>query len=89
MSKRLLLLSCSQRKRPDPGLLPAIERYDGPQYQVLRTFIREYPAESQLSDTYILSAKLSQHLRVNVDLVTKSGLKPRIGQSILQEVIYL
>ncbi|MFN8458221.1 MAG: hypothetical protein U0401_26815 [Anaerolineae bacterium] len=28
-SKRLLILACSQRKRPDPGLLPAIERYDG------------------------------------------------------------
>lgn len=34
MSKRLLILACSQRKRPDPGLLPAIERYDGPQFQV-------------------------------------------------------
>ena len=29
--KRLLILSCSQRKRPNPGLLPAIERYSLPE----------------------------------------------------------
>ena len=57
MSRRLLILACSQRKRPDPGLLPAIERYDGPQFQVLRKFVREYPDEGQPQGTYILSAK--------------------------------
>ncbi|MBI1879340.1 MAG: hypothetical protein HYR94_14175 [Chloroflexi bacterium] len=25
----LLIMACSHRKRPDPGLLPAMERYDG------------------------------------------------------------
>lgn len=39
--ERLLLLSCSQRKRPDPGLLPALERYDGPTYRLLRKHRRE------------------------------------------------
>ncbi len=57
MAKRLLILSCSQRKRPDAGLLPAIERYDGPQFQVLRKFVREYPVEARSLNTYILSAK--------------------------------
>lgn len=28
MTRRLLLLSCSARKRNDPALLPAIDRYD-------------------------------------------------------------
>lgn len=55
-SKHLLILACSQRKRPDPGLLPAIERYDGPQFQVLRKFLREQPIEAQPIDTFILSA---------------------------------
>lgn len=36
--KRLLLLSCSATKRSDPGMLPAIERYDGPAYRVLRAW---------------------------------------------------
>ncbi|NJN94197.1 MAG: hypothetical protein HC875_08940 [Anaerolineales bacterium] len=54
--KRLLILTCSQRKRPDPGLLPAIERYDGPQFGVLRKFLLEEPVKAQLLDTFILSA---------------------------------
>ncbi len=55
--RRLLILSCSQRKRPDPGLLPAIERYDGPAVRVLRKFFRERPLEMQSLNTYILSAE--------------------------------
>ena len=40
----MLILACSRRKRPDEGLLPAIERYDGPTFCVLRRFLREVPA---------------------------------------------
>lgn len=57
MSSRLLILSCSRRKRADQDLLPAIDRYNGPQFQVLRKFGREHPAEAQAIDVYILSAK--------------------------------
>lgn len=32
---------------------------------------------------------LSDNLGVKVDLVHKSGLKPRIGERILEEVVYL
>lgn len=55
--KRLLILSCSQRKHPDPTLLPAIERYNGPQFQVLRKFMREYPSKQESLNVLILSAK--------------------------------
>lgn len=51
----LLIVSCSQRKRSDAGLLPAIERYDGPAFRLLRRFLRGQP--SAPLDTYILSAK--------------------------------
>lgn len=34
--KRLLVVSCSKAKRPDPGVLPAIDRYDGPVFRLLR-----------------------------------------------------
>ena len=34
----LLIISCSQRKVETDGLLPAIDRYDGPTYRSLRKF---------------------------------------------------
>jgi hypothetical protein len=52
---RMLILACSQRKRPDEGLLPAIERYDGPAFRVLRRFLRERPADAP--NVLILSAE--------------------------------
>ena len=52
---RLLLLACSARKRPDPGRLPAIERYDGPAFRVLRRYERSHPRD--MPDVYILSAQ--------------------------------
>jgi hypothetical protein len=52
---RLLLLACSERKRLNPGQLPAIERYDGPAYRVLRRYVQSAPHE--IPDIYILSAQ--------------------------------
>jgi hypothetical protein len=50
-----LLLSCSQRKRFDEGVLPAIDRYDGPAYRVLRRYLKQ---DSSLPvDVRILSAE--------------------------------
>jgi len=54
---RLLILACSQKKRNSPGLLPAIERYDGPSFRLLRRFQRECPYRSDEVNIYILSAK--------------------------------
>lgn len=52
----LLILSCSARKRVDPDLLPAIERYDGVSYRLLRKAIREDHWPQNL-DFLIVSAK--------------------------------
>lgn len=52
---RLLLLGCSERKLPNPGRLPAVERYDGPAYRVLRRYARSKSHE--VPDVLILSAK--------------------------------
>jgi hypothetical protein len=52
---RLLLLSCSQRKKFSEGLLPAIDRYDGPAYRVLRRYLNQNLTPSV--DVIILSAK--------------------------------
>lgn len=53
--RSLLIVSCSQRKGSDPGLLPAIDRYDGPTFRLLRRFLKESP--SPPLDIFILSAK--------------------------------
>jgi hypothetical protein len=39
--KKLLLIACSNRKVRTRGLLPAIERYDGVTYRVIRKAMRE------------------------------------------------
>ncbi len=52
---RLLLLACSARKRSNPGRLPAIERYDGPAFRVLRRYERSQPHD--MPDVYVLSAQ--------------------------------
>ena len=54
--RRLLILSCSQRKNTSQGQLPAIDRYNGPLFFVLRRFLRECPHEAKHLDVYILSA---------------------------------
>lgn len=53
--RHLLILACSQRKRLDTESLPAIERYDGPTFRLLRCFLRKQP--SAPLEIYILSAK--------------------------------
>lgn len=54
---RLLILKCSSRKRTDQQLLPAIERYDGPMWQVLRSYLRDFPGVTADLDIYGLSAE--------------------------------
>jgi hypothetical protein len=54
---RLLILACSATKRHDPGLLPAVHRYDGPSYRTLRRFLADHPARWCALDILILSAE--------------------------------
>jgi hypothetical protein len=53
--RRLLILACSQKKTTGRGDLPAIERYDGPAFRVLRRYLRER-ADKDLT-VLILSAE--------------------------------
>ena len=53
----LLLVSCSQAKRPDAGLMPAYERYDGPAYKVLRCWMRQNPYWQDVLLIWILSGR--------------------------------
>ncbi|NNJ13466.1 hypothetical protein EKD04_024375 [Chloroflexales bacterium ZM16-3] len=40
---RLLILKCSARKRGGPEPTPVADRYDGPRWQVLRSYLRAQP----------------------------------------------
>ncbi len=52
----LLIIACSQRKLHDDGLMPAIKRYDGGNYRVLRKARRDGYLSNHI-DVLILSAK--------------------------------
>jgi hypothetical protein len=52
---RLLIVACSHRKKAGNGQLPAIERYDGPAFRVLRKYLRE--RRGPMPRILILSAK--------------------------------
>lgn len=72
--RSLLVLSCSQRKRSDSSLLPAIERYDGPTFRVLRRFLKEHPLAPL--DIFVLSAKFG--------LIPHNQLIPNYDQRMTQ-----
>lgn len=55
-SRYLLIVACSQRKRSSSDLLPAIERYDGVNFRVIKKAQREGYWPHNL-DMLILSAK--------------------------------
>ncbi len=57
--KRCLIIGCSQTKINTPGDIPAIERYDGPAFRVLRRFLANESPRHQADqlDVFILSAE--------------------------------
>ena len=55
--KRLVILSCSQRKVQGKSSMCAMDRYDGPAYKVVRKYLRAVPY-AQINDEFlILSAE--------------------------------
>jgi hypothetical protein len=54
-----LIIGCSQTKISTPGDIPAIERYDGPAFRVLRRFLANgsSPHQTDQLDVFILSAE--------------------------------
>lgn len=70
--RSLVILGCSQRKKKTSRLIAAIDRYDGPTFQVLRKRARETP-EIPL-DSYILSGRFG--------LIPGEFLIPRYNRDI-------
>lgn len=82
--RRLLLLACSQRKCPDAGDLPAIERYDGPAYRVLRRYTQTNPQRTP--DIYVLSAKFGLIRGDTPTPVYDFRMTPQRAQELSEEV---
>jgi Family of unknown function (DUF6884) len=55
---RLLLMACTATKLATPDSIPAIQRYDGPSFRVLRKWQRTHPDLAVQLDVLILSARL-------------------------------
>lgn len=81
----LLLTSCSQRKNQSPGLLPAMDRYDGPTYRTLRKFCTDGIPPAPL-DVVIISAKhgllqckqLIENYDQRITAVRADELRPKV-----------
>lgn len=90
--KRCLLIICSKAKLSEPKLLPAIERYDGPYFRVLRRFFREVPSGKDDLKVLILSAKYGlisgDRLIPNYDYMMTTmraeELKPQVLDSLMK-----
>jgi hypothetical protein len=54
---RCLILGCSRIKTESSESIPAIERYDGPPYKVLRRYLRQNSDVADRLDIFILSAE--------------------------------
>ena len=78
------------------------ERYKVRELGVFGSYVRQEQTEASDIDVLVeffevpsllkfvnLENYLSDNLGVKVDLVHKAGLKPRLGERILQEVVYL
>lgn len=74
--RRLLVISCSATKKGGPLTMPALERYDGPKFRVLRKFLAEggeAPEIRILSAAHgLISADYDLH-DYNIELTKKSA----------------
>src|SRR5947209_5490454 len=81
---RLLIVACSRCKKPAVEQLPAIERYDGPAFRVLRKYLRERQVSAPkiliLSAKYGLidSAKLIRDYDYRLTPTTAQKLRPGV-----------
>lgn len=54
---RLLIVACSATKKPTAGAIPALERYDGVAYRVIRRWQQDHGAQADQLAILILSAR--------------------------------
>lgn len=82
---RLLIMGCSQRKLATPGLTPALQRYDGGNFRVLKKFIRENGRPQNLT-VLILSAQYGLLLEKDLIEDYDQRMTPRLAASHAEQV---
>jgi len=88
VSTSLVILGCSQRKIQTDGALPAINRYDGPVFRVIRRYLREDPGKRP--EIYVLSGKFGlieastriPHYDEKLDPAGCDRLRPQINRTL-------
>ena len=55
--RQLLIIACTATKRADVRLLPALDRYSGPSFRVLRRWLSDHPGAAARLDVAVLSAE--------------------------------
>lgn len=89
-----LLLACSQRKRAVPDPLPALDRYDGPQFRLVRNYLRAHPVAQSRTHIAILSARFgllsaAEHIPAYDQRMTRERalqLRPVVIDALQQDV---
>jgi Family of unknown function (DUF6884) len=87
---RLLIVACSKRKKPTNKQMPAIERYDGPAFRVLRKYLREQ--QGPVPRVLILSGKYGlidavtpiRDYDFRMTPATADGLRPAVLKRLRQ-----
>jgi hypothetical protein len=84
--RRILVLGCSGRKRDDPGLLPAVDRYDSPQFRVMRRYLGSAPDVGR-PEIFVVSAEYglirAEHLIASYD----RRMTPERSRALQTEVV--
>lgn len=83
---RLLILTCSARKRGGDEPIPAIDRYDGPLWQMVRNYLRTQPLRAIDLEIYALSAEFGliaathpiPHYERTMDAARADELRPTV-----------
>lgn len=90
---RIVIISCSNRKREFSQAIPAIDVYDGPYYKTIRKLLREGKLPEDIK-ILIISAKyglisIKDHIEFYDRRITKKiaeELKPKVLSKFQQEI---
>lgn len=90
MSRRCLIVGCSRTKVDSPQPLPAIQRYDGPAFRVIRRYLSQAPESTQDVDIFVLSAEfglITAEIEIaSYDRLMTASRAAELRPSVLQAV---
>ncbi|NJO81556.1 MAG: hypothetical protein HC828_01510 [Blastochloris sp.] len=85
---RLIITACTATKRPDAGDMPAIDRYDGPSFRLIRKALRELPVNDR-PDLLIISAEYGLLLPNSPIANYNRWMTPERAKELREQVLML